>query len=151
MGDRTTVNLYVLRSQAQRAQKLFSKDFESEEQVMLDGSYLFSWSFEEVNYGELPFLSELTAAGIAFDSAWDNGDEYSSGYASCRFSSEGELVQKDLYDNEDSIPLFVLTRLLNDPETLRQKILDTIQERTVLPWDHQEEFGKLYRMKQLIT
>ena len=150
MGDRTRVTLTVLRSQAEKAQELFSEGYESEDTVHSD-SLLYSWEFDEVNYGRLPFLSGLKTAGIAYDSAWDNGDEYSSGYASCRFSSEGELVQKDLYDNEDSIPLSVLTRLLNEPETLRQKILDTIQERTVLPWDHQEEFGKLYRMKQLIT
>ena len=150
MGDRTRVTLTVLRSQAEKAQELFSEGYESEDTIASD-SLLYSWEFDEVNYGRLPFLGGLKTAGIAYDSGWDNGDAYSSGYASCRFSSEGELVQKDLYDNEDSIPLSVLTRLLNEPETLRQKILDTIQERTVLPWDHQEEFGKLYRMKQLIT
>lgn len=150
MGDRTRVTLTVLRSQAEKAQELFSEGYESEDTVHGD-SLLYSWEFDEVNYGRLPFLGGLKTAGIAYDSGWDNGDEYSSGYASCRFSSEGELVQKHLYDNEDSIPLSVLTRLLNEPETLRQKILDMIQERTVLPWDHQEEYGKLYRMKQLIT
>lgn len=150
MGDRTRVTLTVLRSQAEKAQELFSEGYEPEDTIHSD-SLLYSWEFDEVNYGRLPFLDRLKTAGIAYDSAWDNGDEYSSGYASCRFSSEGELVQKDLYDNEASIPLFVLTRLLNEPETLRQKILDTIQERTVLPWDNQEEFGKLYRMRQLIT
>lgn len=150
MGDRTRVTLTVLRSQAEKAQELFSEGYESEDTIASD-SLLYSWEFDEVNYGHLPFLGGLKTAGIAYDSGWDNGDTYSSGYASCRFSSEGELVQKDLYDNEDSIPLSVLTRLLNEPETLRQKILDTIQERTVLPWDHQEEYGKLYHMKQLIT
>ena len=150
MGDRTRVTLTVLRSQAEKAQELFSEGYESEDTIHSD-SLLYSWEFDEVNYGRLPFLGGLKTAGIAYDSAWDNGDAYSSGYASCRFSSEGELVQKHLYDNEASIPLSVLTRLLDEPETLRQKILDTIQERTVLPWDHQEEFGKLYRMKQLIT
>lgn len=150
MGDRTRVTLTVLRSQAEKAQELFSEGYESEDTIPSD-SLLYSWEFDEVNYGRLPFLGGLKTAGIAYDSGWDNGDAYSSGYASCRFSSEGELVQKHLYDNEDSIPLSLLTRLLNEPETLRQKILDTIQERTVLPWDHQEEFGKLYRMKQLIT
>lgn len=150
MGDRTRVTLTVLRSQAEKAQELFSEGYESEDTIPSD-SLLYSWEFDEVNYGRLPFLNGLKTAGIAYESGWDNGDAYSSGYASCRFSSEGELVQKDLYDNEASIPLSVLTRLLNEPETLRQKILDTIQERTVLPWDHQEEFGKLYRMKQLIT
>lgn len=148
MGDRTRVTLTVPTAQAEAAHEFFDEDDVGNTSTIGE---LTTFDFYEVNYGELKFLGDLATAGIAYDSEWDNGDEYSSGCASCRFSSEGELVQKHLYDNEDSIPLSVLTRLLNEPETLRQKILDTIQERTVLPWDHQEEFGKLYRMKQLIT
>ena len=151
MGDRTSVTLTVLRLQAEEAKACFGSDKNYAHQVESSDLLLIQWEFEEVNYGELPFLRLLEKAGIAYDSYWSNGDEYGAGCSYCRFTSEGEAVKKDLYDNEDCLSMDVLTALMDQPVHLRRRIVDKIDERTVLPWDHQEEYGKLYRMKQLIT
>ena len=149
MGDRTSVTLTVLRSQAAKAQELFSEDYASDEDVSGD-LLLYSWEFEDVNYGELQFLDLLEAAGIAYDSDWSNGSEYESGCASCRFTPEGKAIEKHLYGDNDNLPLYVLKQLMDDPVALRQRIVDLIEEHTVLSWDDQETYGARYRMRQLL-
>lgn len=54
------------------------------------------------------------------------------------------------------IPIESLDRLLNDanPTEAYQKLATLIREykekTTPLPWDNQEEYGKLYRASQLL-
>ena len=149
MGDRTSVTLTVLRSQADKAKTCIDSNYAH--QVDSSDTLLIQWEFDEVNYGELTFLKKLQKAGIAYDSDWANGDEYGEGCEYCRFTSEGDIVLKSLYDNEDCLPMNVLTRLMDAPVALRQRILDKIKERTVLPWDDQERHGKQYLALQLIA
>lgn len=147
MGDRTNVSLLVLTSQANTTKSFF--EYTCDEEKVYDEQT--SFYFSEVNYGELPFLSELISAGIAYDSDWDRGDEYGSGIESARFTAEGELVKKTIYEDAINPPIDSLLSRIDNPIELRQFIVDYVEKSNVLPWDNQEEYGKIYRVKQLIN
>jgi hypothetical protein len=152
VGDRTSVTLTVLTSQKAEAEKIcmaagYEADHMSQE---MDGSLTY-FSFYEVNYGDLQCLNALTDAGIAHDSNWDNGSEFTAGCEFMRFTSNGEtkgFSYSDEYFNPD---LSRCMGLIDKPDELRAFILDHHDKVTALPWDHQEEFGKIYRTKNLIS
>lgn len=147
MGDRTTVTLSVLKEQAEEAKKHFDYGADNESEA----GKLIHFEFYEVNYGTLGFLKQLTAAGIAYDSEWGHGSEYGPGCEYCRFTAEGEAIIKELYNSDANPEIDLLVPVLDDPEKLRQTILDHIESREVLPWDNQIEYGKIYRIAQLIS
>lgn len=152
MGDRTSVTLTVpteLRAEAERI--ALANGFESAHTSEVHALGITHISFYEVNYGELPFLDELTDASIAHDSDWDHGSEYSKGCAFVRFTPEGE-PRYGSYDDDTFHPnLNQCMSLLDDPNALIQYIKNHKEEVTPLPWDNQVEYGKLYRTKQLIS
>lgn len=147
MGDRTTVYLDVLVSQADDARELF--DYETCDEYF-NGEEFIEFQFDEINHGTLDFLDKLQEAGIAFDSSWSQGSEYGPGTTFCRFTSEGEVIRFDRYESEINPGMAGLMRLIDDPKALREAILDHHKATTPLPWDNQKEYGKLYRVKQLI-
>ena len=150
MGDRTTVTLTVLKSQKDEAITIGLADGYEPDHVS-ESNHLAHIAYYEVNYGELTFLPQLTAAGIAFDSDWDHGGDYSAGTEFSRFTSEGEIKEFS-YSNDMYNPnLGTCMGLIGDPEKLVQYILDHHNKVTPLPWDNQEAFGKIYRTKQLLT
>jgi hypothetical protein len=151
MGDRTSVTLTVLKEQAIAAQAVFADsepDHKAENGGVIPVVY---YSFYDVNYGDLPFLDALQNAGIAFDSEWDNGGDYTSGCDFCRFRPDG-TVQRNSYSDEYKNPdLHRMMGLLDEPEALKAYILDHHKNITPLPWDNQVEYGKLYLTKKLIN
>lgn len=147
MGDRTTVYLRVLNSQSVEAQKHFTN--ETSEDALDDITTEFI--FEEVNYGELPFLEALRKAGIAYDSSWSRGDEYDPGTESLRFDAEGKPFTSTVYESDINPNLGALIALINKPDELRAYLLKHQKKVADPPWDNQEEYGKLYQVKQLIN
>lgn len=147
MGDRTTVTLSFLESQQDEALKHF--DFEADE-AWRDEPFVYH-QFEEVNYGTLDFLDKLKASGIAYESEWDRGSEYGPGVKSVRFTADGDVVEKEVYQSECSIDVRDLMALLDKPEELKALITTTHKAVSLLSWENQEEYGKLYRAKQLIN
>lgn len=150
MGDRTSVTLTVLKEQALAATALFD-GWEPEHAVEHEGLVpLMYFSFYEVNYGDLPFLDALQEAGIAFDSDWDHGGEYSAGIDFCRFYPDGTVQRYD-YSNEYKNPdLHRMMGLLDEPEALKAYILDHHKKITPQPWDNQAEYSKIYQTMQLL-
>jgi len=147
MGDRTTVTLSFLESQQDEALKHFdSKSYDA----WLDEPLAY-YQFEEVNYGELDFLDKLKAAGIAYESEWDQGIDYGSGVQSVRFTADGEVIEKTVFNNECSIDVHDLMVLLDKPDKLKDLITSTHEAVSVLSWENQEQYGKLYRARQLIS
>lgn len=147
MGDRTYVTLSVLKSQEQKASSLFTY---SPDEDWLDDQ-LAHFGFPEVNYGNLGFLYELRAAGIAYDSRWESGGDYGPGTESLRFTQGGEAIENTVYDSGKNPDLQYLMDRIDKPEELRSYILKHHKEVTNLPWENQEEYGKLYQAKQLIS
>lgn len=147
MGDRTTVTLSFLESQQDEALKHFDS---VADEAWCDEPFAYH-RFEEVNYGTLDFLDKLKTAGIAYESEWDQGCNYGPGVKSVRFTADGQVVQKEVYNSECSIDVHDLMALLDKPEELKDLITSTHQAVSVLSWKNQEEYGKLYRTKQLIN
>lgn len=148
MSDPSTATLTVLTSQAAQAKELF--DYESSEDPQVDGP-ITNFIFNEVNYGDLPFLPALRNAGIAYDSNWSGGYEHEAGTLSCRFSPDGEAVEKEVYESDLNPDLDALLAVIDKPVQLRQYILDH-KEKVTVPYlaDANEEHGKLYRVRQLV-
>lgn len=146
MGDRTDVTLTVLTAQTEAVGVIgpgWSDKF-------VDGQCT-SFEYNEVNYGELEFLDALEKAGIAYDSDWEAGDEFPKGRKSCRFTAEGASEVKEVYDTYRNPNIQALMARIDDFADLRQYILHHNKRVTSLPWDNQEEYGKRYRVKQLIS
>lgn len=147
MGDRTNVTLIVLTSQAAEAQQFFNEDIEEESN---EETGLTAFMFEEVNYGELRFLPKLIEHGIAYNSEWEKGEEYDDGFESCRFTPIGEVETKEVYYNDRNPDINDLMGMLDNPLAIRKYLLNHHERITTLPWDRQEEYGKLYRTRKLI-
>ena len=146
MGDRTYVTLTIPSALADLALPLLDAYDDSGED---SGNRYFT--FLAVNYGELDFLPQLMEAGIPFNSEWASGNEYGAGCKSCRFTPEGELIIKEIYDEGINPCHTSLMSLIDSPSALRAYILAHDERITALPWDNQVEYGKLYRAKQLIS
>lgn len=146
MGDRTDVTLSFLESQQKEAVKHF--DFAASD-TWLDEPIAY-FRFEDVNYGELDFLYKLKAAGIAYESEWNRGSEYGPGVQSVRFTADGDVIEKSVYNDECCINVHDLMALLDKPEEVKELITITHQAVSVLSWVNQEQYGKIYQAKQLI-
>lgn len=159
MGDRTNVTLTILASQAKEAGKIMGYLPEKSSGVLTE------FFFDEVNYGELDELPLLQGAGIAYDSDWGSGGEYREGCQSCRFSPEGEMEITEVYAGEENVSIDKLMTIIekNDPDSeeaadhsalyqeLETLILDHHAKVTPRSWENQEEYGKIYRTRQLIS
>lgn len=146
-NDTTAVTLSVLSSQAEAAKRLF--DTSADEEGIFGTEACFT--FYDVNYGELRFLPELVKAGIAYDSDWERGDQYKAGTESIRFRPDGTVENKTIYEGDLAAPLCELLPLIDNHDELKKYILIRQEHFAVLPWDNQEEYGKLYRTIQLIN
>lgn len=147
MGDRTTVMLTVLTSQLKEAEKLF---LYAPSEIYI-GTALTECLFYEVNYGELEFLPKLQNLGMPYTSRWESGSEYGPGEEACRFTPQGEMLLKIVGDEYRNPPLHHLMEVIDNYGLLKQRILEHYERVTALPWDNQEEYGKIHRARQLIT
>jgi hypothetical protein len=155
VGDRTTVTLTVLKSQFDAVKAITVNTADSDNEFELNGFEFVDLIFDEVNYGDLnrgtKWLDMLMAQGIAFDSRWESGSEYGPGCEYCRFNDQGESVRLEISDSEVNPDLSTLMELIDNPAELKAFIQKHHAESTPLPWTHQEEYGRRYRVKQLIT
>lgn len=149
MGDRTTVTLTVLTSQVSEVVEIL--------EYVLDCAYKFngdittSFTFDEVNYGTLKNLPALVDKGIAYESDWEAGSGYGPGTESTRFTEEGEVITKTVCDEDLSLAVITLMGVIDHPTELVELIKERHIELQILPWDNQEEYGKRYMARQLIS
>lgn len=147
MSDRCYVVLTIPTACKDRALSIIGGGYGSID----EGTAFCHYNFEEVNYGELRFLDKLRDAGIPYTSAWERGSEYAPGEETCRYTSNGEMIVKELYEGCDAPTLEPLLERIDDPYKLREYILNHKEKVAVLPWDNQVEYGKLYATKRLIS
>jgi hypothetical protein len=147
MGDRTYATLWIKTVHADAVKPFADKEGYADKGTYEDSTY---FGFEEVNNGELSFLEELEKLGIAYNSSWAPGGEYGAGTRSARFTPEGAIDIREIYDAEYNPPLSELKQRINSPEELKAYILLHEEKVTPLPWDNQEQYGKLYRAACLI-
>ena len=147
MGDRTFVSLYVPTELAQIAEKIIASDAIEQWQ---EGA-LTVLGFAEVNYGELDNLALLEEAGIPYNSSWAEGGNYSPGTEFCRFTSEGDPIIKSFTNAELNPNINILKTLFESPDILINYLKKFIEDTAIIPWDNQVEYGKRYKVRQLIT
>lgn len=153
MGDRTDVTLTVLETDREATINIIESAGHWSLSIYKGNanSRCFCYfEFEEVNYGELPFLNLLVQAGIPFDSSWEYGAEYAPGTTSCRFLDNGHAQVKNNIPSDPSIAITALLARIDKPAELIQYIRDKEDEFAVLPWDNQEENKKTYRTLRLL-
>lgn len=153
MGDRTTVTLRVLASQREATERLIPPGAEPEEDYEAtsdDGVALTAFTFHEVNYGSLNFLDDLRDAGIAYDSHWEDGGDYTAGTNYCRFDEAGQCIEHDVYDSDTNPNLSALMACIDQPEALRELILEHHEKVCALPWATQEHNSKLFLAHSLL-
>lgn len=148
MGDRTTVTLTVLADRAAEALYLIG---EEPDYKCGESKGLASFQFAEVNYGNLQNLDKLKSQGIAFDSDWESGSEYGPGTHWCRFTREGDMRENEVSNEYKNPPIEELMKRIDDPEVLIGYITTYHFDVTPPSWEHQNEFGAIYRTKNLIS
>lgn len=157
MGDRCYVELTVLKEHVGQVQALLDKleySSSSDEAAFSDVT-LHVFGFDEVNYGTLPFLGDLTETGIAWTSRWSGGDEYGAGIKHLRFAADGTQQTVEYADSEEgTIDTSKLLEFVNASgvtvESIRAYILDHIESFKPMGWEGQVDNGKRYRALKLI-
>ena len=147
MGDRTTMYLTVPKVLSEETAKLFKHD----EDDNTEYDEYMDYTFDECNYATLPFTDLLIKHGIPHNQQWEKGDNYGSGNRYIRFTSEGLVVVKEIYDEALSISLEDVMELIDDPVALKTHILRLHKANKILGWDNQIEYGRIYRARVLIT
>ena len=147
MGDRTDVFLTVLTEHAKETLKVCGDIPET----MWENDTTTCYYFTECNYGNLDCEEQLKERGIPYDKEWGEGGDYSSGTEYFRFTEEGEAVLKELYDNCLNPPLEKLLLVINEPEKLKEYILAFEAQVSVLPWDNQFKYSRIYLARQLVS
>lgn len=147
MGDRSFVSLTVMKEHGEQVGDIY----DDMPDRSLDGASAI-FEFNEVNYGELEHLDQLQTLGIAYDSHWEDGGEYTAGTQSCRFNEAGEAIVKSIYDDE--IGTIDLGPVSDAADISLDEVIKVINARKdvlhVLPWDNQVEYGKRYLARKLI-
>jgi hypothetical protein len=148
MGDRTWAKLYVPTELTGAVQAIFN-EASNEEEI---GDGLSELSYDEMNYGNLPdgVQDKLTAAGVPFDWEWGDGGDYGGGQLHIRFTETGELHLREVYNVNQNPNLEALLDRIDQPDELVQFIKDHANKVTTLSWYNQVEYGKRYRMRQLV-
>ena len=146
MGNRTWVEIVVLTESLPQV-----KEFLDEEAQISEGPQLASFCFDKVNNGCVEAQDELTEAGIPYNYQWGMGDRFEGGMKYIRFTSEGVLVCIECVDSEINPPIEKLLELVDTPLELANYVQQYSDDKTPLPWDNQVEYGKRFRMLQLLN
>lgn len=152
MGDRTLVILEFPAEFEKEANAIIAAAYEEGENITHDeAADIIRLSFEEVNYGDLPFLPKMAEAGIPYNSSWGTGSAYGPGTDYCRYTSEGCKVLLNVPDEDINPSIVALMTVINEPIKLQEMVRNHHQDTTPLPWDNQVEYAKKYRVLKLIT
>ena len=96
-------------------------------------------------------VGSLKASGVAYDYSWGRSLFLNSGGHSTRFSPDGELIYKDLIKSDLNLNVESIYKYTDDPDLLKRIIKAAYERQCILPWDNQEEYGKLYMARQLVA
>ena len=152
MGDWALVILEFPAEFKEEANAIIAAAYEEGENITHDeAADIIRLSFEEVNYGELPFLSEMADAGIPYNSSWSSGSNYGAGTEYNRYTSEGCTVFLNIFDEDINPSIAALMTVIDEPIKLQEMVRNHHRDTTPLPWDNQVEYAKKYRVLKLIN
>ncbi len=149
MGERVDVVLTVLKEHLDRVIEISDNSHEEIQESVEDNfTHLI---FSEVNYGNLDFLYKLQDEGIAYTSEFDAGSDWSTGQDVLRFTPEGEARNTHIYESDYSPNLTELIEHSKSGGSI-DSLIEKVRERIYIPpWDNQAEWGKIYRLKQMLV
>lgn len=143
------VNLTVLKEHADIVEEI--AESHSGVEYIHDNQVHEVFGFTEVASGELDFLDELIEKGIPFDNHWEACEDFEEGTIHVRFSPQGELIKKELYTSDYSIPVDTLIHSRENHDNLKSIIDAAAENLLVLPLDSKQiEYGKLYQVARLV-
>ena len=152
MGDRTQVILEFPAEFEEEANAIIAAAYEEGENITHDeAADIIRLSFEEVNYGTLPFLPKIADAGIPYNSSWSSGSNYGAGTEYNRYTSEGCTVFLNVFDEDINPSIAALMTVIDEPIKLQEMVRNHHRDTTPLPWDNQVEYAKKYRVLKLIN
>ena len=152
MGDRTLVILEFPAEFEKEVNAIIAAAHEEGENITPDAAAdIISLSFEEVNYGELPFLPKMADAGIPYNSSWSSGSNYGAGTEYNRYTSEGCTVFLNVFDEDINPSIVALMTVIDEPIKLQEMVRNHHRDTTPLPWDNQVEYAKKYKVLKLIN
>jgi len=141
MGDRTAVTLTILNSTTSSIIDVIGDDiFTEHDDIQGEGdNALRVVEFEDVNYAQLDFESELRDANIPYSKTWDAGSEYVSGEEHFRLSSGKAPILKTFNGEEhDQVNLTELLKAKNAGNVaLTQFLAEQVSKHHVIDWDTQ--------------
>ena len=144
MGNRTSVELLVLKRDADFVATLY--DYEDK----CEGELITTFGYWEVNYGELKFTDELMERNIPYSYTWQDGSDYSAGTEFFLFNEDGSTKTLNFYLSDVNPEISYLLTLCDKPEELVQFIKAHHRRYLAPSWKHQEEQSLIARAKQLI-
>ena len=158
MGDRTYVELTIQKENEEETLAIAESDgWNTKYLDKKPTKNLIRIGFDEVNYGELNFLSKLENAGIAYTSSWGDGDEYVSGEQHGRYNKNGELKKLEVYNDDYKICPVKLNEIIckRCSDGLKVYLIKDLlkqhkNETIPLPWDDQLQYAKIFKTKQLL-
>lgn len=134
MGDRTQVFLEFPAEFEEEATAIIAAAYEEGENITYDeAADILCLSFEEVNYGTLPFLPKMAEAGIPYDSTWGAGSAYGPGTDYCRYTSEGCMELLNVPDEDINPSIDALMTVIDAPIKLQEMVRKHHQDTTPLP------------------
>lgn len=148
MGNRYFVELTVLSEHENTVQAALEKELGicGQGAYPLSNGTLACFELEEVRTGNLRCLSDFDNQGIPYE-VYSSDENY---YCTSRFTADGERQAISVALSEMNPDLSTCKNLLNTPDALVDYIKNHIDSVTPLPWDNQEEYGKKYRVTQLL-
>lgn len=158
MSDTTSVQLMFPQEFLDAVTGIYkAENYEPTESTSPDTTGMIVFCFDEVNHGYLPHLDKLTELGIPFDSEWGSGDDFRPGCLHNRYTHEGFQNLFVWREDQELIHPDAIKKILAAGGGIPQKLL-AFQQLVdpynklceYIKWDNQIQYGKLYRMNQLL-
>jgi hypothetical protein len=158
MADYAYVDLTILSSDIDKAISIIEKDFSFMGPVLFNyleegNARISTCSFDEVKWGELPFLDAFANEGIPYEANTSGDYNISEVDRYCRYTADGKKEVKELYEDSDKFSLSFLLQSLDRkdaPEFLIKWAEAKQKEIEILSWENQEENKKTYLMHKLL-
>lgn len=150
MGNRYFVELTVLSEHKSTVQAALEKELNTCDPnyslESISNGTLTYFQLDEISDGDIQCLFDLDKQGIPYEVYSSEGDIF----LTSRFTADGERQVISVAISAMNLDLTTCKNLLNTSDALVDYIKNHIDSVTPLPWDNQEEYGKKYRVTQLL-
>ena len=150
MGDRTNVNLTVLKQHVEEAialiepeegEPIYQESFD-EETVTIN--------YEEVNYGTIEVLQEFARIGIPYSCQSGSGSDYDETEKHLRFLEDGTPVCIDFSKEWPENTIFECLEAIKGQANPEQALRNLLNQNQEPSWENQLKYSNVARALNLI-